>query len=95
MLNLGKLNFKFHVLAELPYMQNDLITLLLCRKRKGGGGTSKNDTGITSTSLVTQSPGTATASLSTSLAIQAPVSPGPTTRRMAASVSTPTKVQGQ
>ena len=95
LLNLGKLNFKFHVLAKLPYMQNDLITLLLYRKRKGGGGTSKNDTGITSTSLVTQSPGTATASPSTSLAIQAPVSPGPTTRRMAASVSTPTKVQGQ
>jgi len=44
LLNLGKLNFKFHVLAELPYMQNDLITLLLCRKRKGGDGTLKNDT---------------------------------------------------
>jgi len=54
----------------------------------GGGGTSKNGTGITSTSLVSQSPGTATASPSTSLAIQAPVSPGSTTRRMAASVST-------
>ncbi|CAD6220609.1 unnamed protein product [Miscanthus lutarioriparius] len=60
------------------------------RKRKGGGATSKNGTGITSTSLVTQSHGTATASPSTFLAIQAPVSPGPTTRRMAASISTPT-----
>ncbi|CAN6196957.1 unnamed protein product [Urochloa humidicola] len=63
------------------------------KPKKGGakkGGGKKGAEASRSTSLVPQPPGTATTS--TSIVAEAPVSPRPTTRRMAASISTPTNL---
>lgn len=61
------------------------------KSKKGSKKTSKKSkkasASSTSTSLVPQEPATT----STSLVTQVPVSPGPITRRMAASISTPTR----
>jgi len=64
------------------------------RKRKGEATTStskkpsqKSKKDGTSSTLVAEAPAT----ISTSLVSHSPVSPGPITRRMAASTSTPTK----
>ncbi|PUZ39611.1 hypothetical protein GQ55_9G340400 [Panicum hallii var. hallii] len=68
--------------AELP-------PSLPAKSGKRKGETSKSKKGSKNTSKKSKKAGAATTS--TSLVTQAPVSPGPTTRRMTASTSTPTR----